>query len=141
MSKWIWLPGLAILSGVLFYYVLGDSLPPRTPHKVARIISGLPVPRDAEITSYSDRWDTFGRGVVEVELLLTENQAVRLISQAERRGYQSTDEPGAHLGFVVSQAQAFAPGVYRIEGDPEGSHRLSILSRHTHRLLVRSVVN
>jgi hypothetical protein len=69
MKKMILIIGaLVVIVFLLFKY--NDHLPPRTPLKIARIQSGLDIPKDIQIIDFKEEYSFSGEGFIYVLLKL-----------------------------------------------------------------------
>ncbi|REG74751.1 hypothetical protein [Algoriphagus antarcticus] len=75
------LVGLALM---ISYVIWIDNLPPRTPQKVARIVSGLSIPRDAEILEFKDEWNNFNGDGFSLIILHLDNESFNNIYQESK---------------------------------------------------------
>lgn len=134
---------LAILLTIVAAYLgFADQLPPRTPLKVARVISELPVPGDAQILSYTDMWPgPNGDGLSEVRLQLTDQEFATLESLAREQRYEPTT-PAELQRNQVTQLDPDARGLLRIRHNErkDASYDLALLDERTKQLFVRNVV-
>lgn len=136
------MPLAIVLTIVAVYLAFADQLPPRTPLKVARVISELPVPGDARILSFTDeRSAKSGDGVSEVRLQVTDEEFSKLESLAREQGYKPTT-PAELQRNVVSQLGPNARGVFRFRPDSrkESGYDIALLDERTKQLFVRIVV-
>lgn len=82
--------GFLILSLGVLYYTFRDSLPPRTPKKIARNISGLSITGDYRVLSFNEEWSDFtGDGSLTVEIELESDKIDNLIQECKKSGYQA----------------------------------------------------
>ena len=119
------------------YWALGDHLPPRSPRKVARLVTGLSIPPGAEVVSFNDQWNVFGDGLAEVEFALDPVSFETLKRQAAERGYRPLSAMSSDDAFVRSQV-GDAEGLYRFNRTNKGAgYELTVLNNQTRHLLVR----
>ena len=87
--KFIVIVAVLFILGML-YYSFQDSLPPRTPRKIARNISGLPLTNDYNVLSFDEEWNNFnGDGSLQIEIEVKNEQLSGLIKECNLRGYRS----------------------------------------------------
>jgi hypothetical protein len=73
---------------VIVYVILRDKLPPRTPRKIARSISGLRINSDYAVSSFTEEWNQFnGDGSLVIEINLNDEQLSRLLVEGIQEGY------------------------------------------------------
>ena len=84
---------ILVFMGVMaMHYIVMGYLPPRTPHKVARAVTKLPVPNTAQVIEFDESWSLFqGDGALLLELGLDIDDFNRLHAVAIHRGYQLID--------------------------------------------------
>ena len=132
--------GLAglFLTFIVIYFFNEDSLPPRTPRKIARQISGLDISRQTELEKPIDVWAPNGDGEVLVKGKLTDNELNDLIRNAKQENFKT-------LPISNSLGQALIPddllkgknGLYKLEIDqidPRG-YELTIIDIDTKELI------
>jgi hypothetical protein len=152
---------LAVLyacAAVGIYFVSGP--PSRSPVRLARRFSGLGVPADARTIEFHDQASgPFGSDLdTHVDLALSPAAAIRLSSEARRRGYlpiassfPSNEEvsQAAVTGLVVgdtgeSEARAELgdgrAGLYRFERNGPSSYLIAVLDSARSRLFVRVLI-
>ena len=71
------------------YLTYSDSFPPRTGLKVARLVSGLKIPKEIEFEILEDEWAFNGDGTTFVKAKLTDKQLRELIDQATQKKYKA----------------------------------------------------
>lgn len=107
-----------LLTLVTIYLFNEDSLPPRTPRKIARLISGLDISRRTELKKTIDIWAPNGDGEVLVKGKLTNSELNDLIREAK-------DENFKMLPIISDLGPAIIPddlmagknGLYKLEID------------------------
>ena len=115
----IGLGGLLLLSTVIYFYK-EDSLPPRTPRKIARLISGLSISRETKLEKSIDIWELNGDGKVLVKGFLTDEELTDLIQDAKTRDFKTLPtrinfgSPTIDNGLLERQN-----GFYKIEIDKD----------------------
>ncbi|KAA9332742.1 hypothetical protein [Adhaeribacter soli] len=80
-----------IFIGVLLlivYLIFPNSFPPRTPLKVARLVSGLKIPGDIRFKMLQDDWAFNGDGTTHVKAKLTDEQLNEILQQATDKNYK-----------------------------------------------------
>ena len=107
---------LLIMTSV--YFVYEDSLPPRTPRKIARLISGLNISRETKCEKPIDSWTENGDGEVLVKGILTEMELETLIEEAKVKSYKTlpiNDDPDASI--IPDDLKKVQNGFYRLDID------------------------
>ena len=104
MNRIVLVVGIVVIIAVgilTAHYILMGYLPPRTPHKVARAVSDLPVPSSARVVEFEESWSLFqGDGVLRLVLDLDEYEFGRLRVAALDKDYQLTNSAVLrHHGF------------------------------------------
>jgi len=89
MKKRYFILVLGILILVVVYFTYSDSFPPRTPLKVARLVSGLNIANETEFEMLEDDWAPNGDGTTYVKAKLTDKQLRELIEQAIQKKYEN----------------------------------------------------
>lgn len=113
-----------------------DRLPPRRPYKIARVVSGLPVPKDARVIEFRDQWSGNGDGAVRIVLQLTPAQFIEVIQSTNGRGYQGSGPEGDHTRMIQSLIGAPVRGPYRFSGSMQDGYELVVLEPDTRRMYV-----
>lgn len=141
MKRWITIVVVGLVAAAVIGYVaMGDYLPPRTAHKVARTISGLAMPSDAEVVVFKDEWTSLaGDGFTFIELGLTSADIARVAAVARANGYNPlpsarilSDDIRASIG---QSTQGFARST---EGD--GTETTVVVDTSKDRVLIHLVV-
>ena len=83
----IGLGGLLLMLTVIYFYN-EDTLPPRTPRKIARLISGLSISRETKLEKSIDIWALNGDGKVLVKGFLTDEELTDLIQDAKTKDFK-----------------------------------------------------
>lgn len=118
------------------YLAFADHLPPRTPQKVARLLSGLPVSRNSEVIRFTDEWISFnGDGIAHVEIVFDREEFRELVAAARRIGYQPYASKDGVDPLVESYVGKDSEGFYRLKRDHGGGYTLSVLEDRTLRLI------
>ena len=107
--------GALLLIGYIFY---PDSLPPRTPKKVARLVSGLKIPEGIKFKMLQDDWAFNGDGTTHVKAKLTDKQLTELVRQATEQKYSAL--PVLEESSELSIPEDFSDmenGYYNLEMD------------------------
>lgn len=80
---------LLLIVGAIGYVLFSDHLPPRTPIKVARLISDLPIPKNSRVVEFDEYWiSPNGDGEAFIVIELAPHEASRLAAQAQSQGYR-----------------------------------------------------
>lgn len=84
-----------VIKGALFLVILfflffkyKDHLPPRTPLKIARIQSGLDIPKNVEIIEFKEEYSFNGEGYIYILLKLHENNLHDIIKEIKKEKYK-----------------------------------------------------
>ena len=77
--------GLLLLCAA--YITFSDSLPPRTPLKVARLISGLEISNEVKFKMLQDEWSPNGDGITHIKATLTDKELSVYSKQSTLKGY------------------------------------------------------
>ena len=115
-SYYILFLGLVLLP--LAYLIFPNQLPPRTPLKVARLISGLEISKEIEVEMIQDDWALNGDGTTYVKARLTDRELSELIRQATHKDYKSLPLP--HKNIPVGIADGIN-GYYFLELNKDDS--------------------
>lgn len=128
----------AALAVALVVGIAADHLPPRTPWKVARIVSELHVPNSARVVSFRDEWTSFdGDGITSIDLRLKPADFAKLQSEALSKGYVRMNSAEPVPEFVRAQVGSGKTGLYRFKRDSDSSaFELSYLDSADQRLFV-----
>jgi hypothetical protein len=107
---------LLVLATVYFYYE--DSLPPRTPIKIARLISGLSISSEITFEKPIDTWAPNGDGEVLVKGILSDKELNDLIEDAKANHYRTLPIK-EDLGTIIilNDLIKIQKGFYKIEID------------------------
>ncbi len=105
------LGGILLISGYLFFQ---DSLPPRTPHKIARIISGLNIQNNTKVSCFKDDLRG-GFGVVPsgdllIIFTLQDKQLKKLKKECEQKKYQNL--PVKNFVYTPDFVKGVGDGLY-----------------------------
>ncbi|MFC6998460.1 hypothetical protein [Rufibacter roseus] len=88
MKKRYYLLLLGLLLLCIAYITYSDSLPPRTPLKIARLISGLEISNGVEFKMLQDEWSPNGDGIAHIKATLTDKELNDYSKQSTLRGYK-----------------------------------------------------
>lgn len=81
---------LAVLSGLYIYFQ--DNLPPRTPYKIARVISGLGIRNDFKVSVFDDNLhgeEIVSSGELFIEFTLDDKQFEFIKDECIQKKYQN----------------------------------------------------
>lgn len=141
MSKRVVVLAIVVAVAALLYNVFGDQLPPRTPVKVARVVSGLAIPGEAEVVVFEDEWNTFnGDGSTLLVLRVPSTEMDRLLSQAETLGFTEISSADGLPDRVAAHAGGFVSMLVHTDGDIANG-RTIVIDRDTGQLVVYNVVS
>lgn len=132
---------IVVLAMYIFFY---DSLPPRTPQKVARLISGLDVPRDARVVKYEEQWNDFnGNGYSLIILSLEKETFNKIYSRAKSLNFEELPIKEILYGPINSILPEKSGGVYEIQfsNKENMSYSISLLSKADNTLLIYVAFN
>lgn len=115
-----------------------DHLPPRRAVKVARIVSDLPVPRNAHVLEFQEQWGgATGDGGLKIVIQFSSAEYERAFAQSRMEGYLPIEHAEAGSAFVHDLVgHPVALGRVRLERRTDGSFELVVLDSATHRLYV-----
>jgi hypothetical protein len=133
--------GLAVvLFVVVGYFILRDSLPPRTPHKIARTLSTLQINDNFKVEKFKDNLKGGGSAVPSgdlfIEFKLSEEQFLELKQQVQDAKYQQL--PVKNFIYTPDFATNLEEGFYMLdESSPDPlEFKLIVLSEKDRRLYV-----
>src|SRR5690606_15372076 len=98
-SYHITLLGLLLLC--IAYITWTDSLLPRTPLKVARLISGLEISNEVKFKMLRDEWSPNGDGVTHIRATLTDKELSDFINQSIQKSYKSLPIKETSSGLIL----------------------------------------
>ncbi|PZX56804.1 hypothetical protein [Algoriphagus chordae] len=137
-------PVLLVIALLITYMVYIDNLPPRTPQKVARIISGLSIPRDAEILEFKDEWNNFNGDGFSFIVLQLDNESFKEVYQ-ESKSLQFDHLPLSDSihGPLKDFSNKNKVGLYKVEIDNRKSMSFSgtLLSEKNNTIAVYIEIN
>jgi len=128
----------------------------RSPHALARQVSGLNIPFDATVLSFKD--DASGligeELFARVELEVSESSFASLVSQAQRSGYRpvvATESQPLDLvsefgvaergiSEAAAEASAHSGSLFRYIRHSASAYSLVVLDAGRHRIVVQSVI-
>jgi len=114
-----------------------DRLPPRRPYKIARVISGLPIPRDSRVLEFRDTWSGIdGDGDVRLVVQFTAMQFEEIARSANGRGYRNLDSGGPDRRVIAALVGPPVHGLYRLSGSLTDDYELVVLDSGTDRMYV-----
>ena len=128
-----------LIAAALLYFLFQDSLPPRTPRKIARNISGLNITSAYRIASFNEEWSDFnGDGSLQIEIDLDDSQFAKLITECNEKGYQNLPIINPPLSLQGALFLKDLEGLYkiRIHGQEGTAYDLVILDKKKKRLTV-----
>jgi hypothetical protein len=90
MKKGMWLIIGSILCVIIGigYYIFYDNLPPRTPLKIARLRSGLDIPREMKIADFKEVYSSTGEGEIYVLLKMDETTLENIVQKCKQGNYK-----------------------------------------------------
>ena len=129
---------------ITFYLIMIDSLPPRTPQKIARIVSGLSIPRDADILEFKDEWSSFnGNGFTFCVLRLDSKSFNRIYQESKSLRFEALPLNDSIYGPLRVFSDGKLSGLYKIEIDEKNSMSFSgtIICKESNTIAVYVAVN
>ena len=144
MKKKIAALGAIILAVIAVYIFYQDSLPPRTPHKVARLISGLSIPDDSRVIEFKDQWnDLNGNGFSFIVIQLDDKSFNKIYQEARESDYKALPITEGVYGPLKDISKKKVAGIYKVNFDDEAtkSFNAAMLSNDDRRILVYFSVN
>lgn len=126
------------------YAIYSDSLPPRTPGKVARLVSGLSIPRDAKVLEFKDQWNEFnGNGFSLIVLGLEEREFSKVYQDAKLLHFKTMPIKENIYGPLKDISESGIVGLYNIKIDNEASMSFSgtVLNEVNKTIIVYVAVN
>jgi hypothetical protein len=145
MKNKISLIGLLVIAIMVILYIINkDSLPPRTPHKVARLISGLSIPDDSKVLEFKDQWSNFnGNGYSYIVIRLDNNSFEKIYKEANEGDYRNLPIVEDIYGPLKTVSDKQTVGVYKVSIDDEStmSFQGTVLSENDKSVMVYFSVN
>jgi hypothetical protein len=132
--------GFVVVILGLFAWRNSDHLPPRRPYKIARVVSGLPVPKDARVLEFRDEWSENGDGIVKIVLQLTPAQFEDLIGSRHGQNYQVANPEESEVRLIQSLLGTPVRGPYRFSGSMQDGYELVLFDPQTWRMYVALTV-
>jgi hypothetical protein len=136
--------GIIILALLGIYIIYQDNLPPRTPQKVARLISGLSIPNSSRVVEFQDQWNNFnGNGFSFIVLQLDDQSFTKLYQESKDKGYKILPIIEKIYGPLKDISEKKTEGVYKVVIDDEAgmSFNGTMLSSDDKRVIVYFSVN
>lgn len=138
--------GLSVIVIVLLtiYIVNIDRLPPRTPFKVARLVSGLPVPNNVDVLEFKEEWVDFnGNGFSFIVLSLDRDEFNRLYEKSLDEGYKDLPITESIYGPLKDISLRKNKGRYKvvIENSETMSFKATMLSPDDNTIIVYIAIN
>ena len=132
--------GLAgvLLALIAIYFYNEDSLPPRTPRKIARLVSGLDISRGINLDKAVDLWTPNGDGEVLIRGILTDQEMKDLVKDAKTKDYKSLPiQENSGLIVVSDELLKGRRGFFKFETDKSDSRsfKLTILDTDKNELI------
>lgn len=89
MKKRMWLiiGSIFFVIVIVVYYSFYDHLPPRTPLKIARVQSGLDIPKDVQVADFKEEYSFSGEGFIYVLIRLDEKTMNNIIQKCIKEKY------------------------------------------------------
>lgn len=136
--------GSLVILLAIIYIIYKDSLPPRTGHKVARLISGLSIPADAKIVDFKDQWNEFnGNGFSFVVLSLDEESFNKIYQEAKSSHYKPLPITEEIYGPLKEISENKKKGIYKVQmhNKESMSFQAAVLTDDDNHLMVYFAVN
>jgi hypothetical protein len=124
--------------------MFSNNLPPRTPQKVARLVSGLSIPRGAKVIEYNEQWNDFnGNGYSLIVLKIEEKSFEKIFQEAKLLNFKMLPITEDIYEPFNELANEIRNGVYKIDIDKEGSMSFSgtIINYDNYSIIVYVDVN
>ena len=113
MRKLAYTVSVLFLAISISYIFWGDYLPSRTPLKIARIISGIPIPGNVEIVHFSHGSSEFtGDFNTEIIIGLSDDQLNNLLKEISNENYNDLPISKISGGFLFDQVGKTNEGKY-----------------------------
>lgn len=135
---------MAIIVLTTIYVLFRDSLPPRTPLKVARLISGLSIPGDVKVIEFKDQWNDFnGNGFSLIVLRLDDKSFDKIYREAKSIDYRELPINENIYGPLKNISENTKKGIYKVQIDDESSmsFEATLLSEDDNNIIVYFTVN
>lgn len=111
---------------VIVYFMFNDNLPPRTPHKVARLISGLPIPYDSKVIEFEDQWNDFnGNGFSYIILSIEDQYFAEIYDKAKLNAFKALPIKETIYGPLKELSDSGSKGIYKIQIENQASMSFS----------------
>ena len=143
-KKTVLVTGLLLLVVATVYVRYKDSLPPRSPHKVARVLSGLAIPGSARVVAFEEEWNEFnGDGFCFVVLRLDDHLFETVYQEAKAKGYAELSLKAPVYGPLQAIPDSKTVGIYQLttEDQDPTSFTGAVLSRADRLVSVYIAVN
>jgi hypothetical protein len=130
--------GLLVTVGIL-YSIFWNHLPPRTPHKIARIESGLSIPGSWKVSEFKDNWSFTGDGFVLVVFDLDDRKKEILLEQEEAGEFTNfpiIDQLQGTFLFQGGYLDNSDFGIYKFTEIGEYSFSATIINKTKNKLIV-----
>lgn len=120
------------------YFIFWDHLPPRSPHKIARIVSGLDLVSQDKVVTYEEDWNQFnGDGHAKIIMELSHERMKKLVPECKSKGYELLSPDllpnGIDKVFFIGSKSGFFKLSDKESG---GSFDLVVLDTENARLIV-----
>lgn len=130
-----------LLAGL--YLIYKDHLPPRSPYKIARIVSQLKIPNSSELIHFEESWNSFqGDGFSYIELSISESTCQKLVEDiAEKKYLQLPIKESDRASITDSNLYTFLKkfpetGFYRLEQPNSSRFDLIVLDTSSKRICI-----
>lgn len=106
MNKKILISLVITVIVVIGITLMNDYLPPRTPVKVARIQSGLNIPKSSSVIDFKENYTFTGEGEIEVKLRLNNSEVETIKNECIKSNFKKlTIENLIEDGFLDTNLQ------------------------------------
>jgi hypothetical protein len=137
--RWRVSVGLTITVCLILWIAFQDWLPPSSPQKSARRVTGLSIPRKAEVVAYSESDGLFGGYSLSVRLKVDSAVFQKLAEEARNQGYRPLPMK-ADTAIVPRYSASTASGWYRDKSDfQRQTYVLVILDAKDRTILVKAL--
>jgi hypothetical protein len=136
---------LIIVIGLLvsLYFIYKDHLPPRSPYKVARIVSELKIPKSSELIRFEENWNSFqGDGYSFIELSISESVYQKIEKVVLNKGYiklpikEAVKKSITDSNLYVYLKEFPENGFFRLKQHNDNSFDLVVLDTDTKKLYI-----
>ncbi len=140
--------GVVMLLLILTYGLLAffdDRFPPRTAHRVGRMLSDLPIPSSARVRLFEDEWHGFtGDGYTKIVFGLDKEDYALLYDECVKNGYklltESIPNKVPYAGRPITMGKSLYKVVQQNAHHPDTDYIIIVLDQEEQQLIVYSVM-